>query len=185
MEFPDRSLVEGLRAGKRQAFKEVYDLYKSDVLALATVMLGRRDGALDLLHDLFIALARNAAQLAPDSNLKGYLLTAAANRARDCLTKRDPLKNQIEPTNDIPCPSAENPLQTMAKKEESDRLKTAVTTLPDEQRLVVALHVYGELSFREIAVREGISENTAQSRYRYALEKLQNHFSKEVNDERQ
>jgi RNA polymerase sigma-70 factor (ECF subfamily) len=165
-------LIAGLRAGDPQAFKQVYLRYKNDVLALASVMLGRQDGSLDLLHDVFIALARNTHNLTPDSNLKGYLLTAAANRARDCLAKRGNDPAAMETLADLPSANTDDPTQTAAKNEEADRLKQHVTSLPHEQRTVVALHIYAGLSLKEIATQEHISENTAQSRYRYALEKL-------------
>ena len=48
----------------------------------------------------------------------------------------------------------------------------ALASLPDEQREVVILHIHGELKFREIAEMLGVSSNTAQSRYRYALSAL-------------
>jgi DNA-directed RNA polymerase specialized sigma24 family protein len=44
--------------------------------------------------------------------------------------------------------------------------------LPYEQREVVALRVYGQLTFREIAALRGASIKTVQSRYGYALDKL-------------
>ena len=41
--------------------------------------------------------------------------------------------------------------------------------LPDEQREVVILKIWNELTFAEIATVLEISQNTAASRYRYAL----------------
>lgn len=86
-------LVAALRIGDREAFVQTYERYKHNVLALAATMLGPRDGAWDVLHDVFVALARQAPNLRPDSNLKAYLLTAAANRARDYLKKRRPTED--------------------------------------------------------------------------------------------
>ena len=68
---------------------------------------------------------------------------------------------------------ADDPSDAAARNEEAQQLWHAVGELPPEQRTVVALHIYGGLTFREIACSEGIPENTAQSRYRYAIEKLQ------------
>jgi RNA polymerase sigma-70 factor (ECF subfamily) len=44
--------------------------------------------------------------------------------------------------------------------------------LPEEQRQVLVLHLWGGLSFEEIASTLAVSANTAASRYRYALQKL-------------
>jgi RNA polymerase sigma-70 factor (ECF subfamily) len=51
-------------------------------------------------------------------------------------------------------------------------LQSALKTLPGEQREVVVLKIWGELTFEESAAIIGISPNTAASRYRYGLEKL-------------
>jgi RNA polymerase sigma factor (sigma-70 family) len=51
-------------------------------------------------------------------------------------------------------------------------LRRALGGLPDDQRQVIILHVWGELTFSQIAQLLGISSNTAASRYRYALAKL-------------
>jgi RNA polymerase sigma factor (sigma-70 family) len=51
-------------------------------------------------------------------------------------------------------------------------LRRALGELPDDQREVIILHVWGELTFSEIADLLGVSSNTTASRYRYALAKL-------------
>jgi len=47
-----------------------------------------------------------------------------------------------------------------------------LASIPDDQRHVIVLHVWGELTFAQIAEILDISSNTAASRYRYALAKL-------------
>lgn len=51
-------------------------------------------------------------------------------------------------------------------------LEKAVKALPGEQREVVVMKIWGMLTFDEIAHQLGISQNTAASRYRYALAAL-------------
>jgi RNA polymerase sigma-70 factor (ECF subfamily) len=51
-------------------------------------------------------------------------------------------------------------------------LQSALRMLPQEQREIVVLHIWGELTFEDAAAIVGISPNTAASRYRYGLGKL-------------
>ena len=51
-------------------------------------------------------------------------------------------------------------------------LAAAVDSLPRDQREVLVLKVWNDLTFNEIADALGISQNTAASRYRYALSNL-------------
>ena len=168
----ETALVERLRAGEREAIRQVYEQFKADVLAIVTTVLGRREAAWDVLHDVFVSLARTAPNLAPDTNLKRYLVIAGANRARDHLAKRRGVSLDCEGLAELPSRAADEPSTVAAGPEDARRLWEKVVELPEEQRVVVALHVYGGLSLKEIATDEGISENTARSRYRYALQKL-------------
>ena len=53
-----------------------------------------------------------------------------------------------------------------------DQLSGAMASLPDEQRTVVQLKLWGEMTFEQISEVQNISVNTAGSRYRYGIEKL-------------
>ena len=58
-------------------------------------------------------------------------------------------------------------------EDESQRaLATAIDRLPHEQREALVMKIWNELTFAEIAEALGISQNTAASRYRYALSAL-------------
>lgn len=69
---------------------------------------------------------------------------------------------------------------TMETDERRVALESALHTLPDEQREVVVMKVWGDRTFREIASILEIPLNTAASRYRYALEALRNHLHPEL-----
>jgi RNA polymerase sigma-70 factor (ECF subfamily) len=55
-------------------------------------------------------------------------------------------------------------------------LAAAVDLLPVEQREVLVMKIWNELTFAEIGQALGISQNTAASRYRYALAALKKNF---------
>lgn len=61
--------------------------------------------------------------------------------------------------------------------ERRGQLETALARLPVEQREVLALKIWGELTFEQIAAQLDLSPNTAASRYRYALAALRKELS--------
>jgi len=65
--------------------------------------------------------------------------------------------------------------------EELQLLADAMEQLPFEQREVVALHIYGALTFKAIGFQQGVSPDTVKSRYRYGLEKLRLILNSEEN----
>lgn len=171
----DRELVERLCQGDRDALQRIYVKYKDDLLTIASCMLARRADAEDCLHDVIVSLVTGSVRIRRDGNLKGYLVTAIANRARDLLRKRsrrNPAGETAGRTTDEIVGKAANPAAAMTVREESQRLHTAIAALPPEQRTVITLHLHGEMTFQEIAQQEGVSNNTIRSRYRYGLDKL-------------
>ena len=173
--FQDRELVERLCQGDRDALRRLYEKYKDDLLTIAGCMLANRAAAEDCLHDLFVSLARDSARVRPDGNLKGYLVTAIANRARDRLRGRKRSKQAGDTSGQIESEVAASlmgPVAAMIDREETQRLYRAIAALPVEQRTVITLRLHGEMTFEEISRQESVSNNTIRSRYRYALDKL-------------
>jgi len=161
------------------AFLAIYERYKRDVLTLSAALLGRRDGADDVLHDVFVSLAEALPHGQPVENLKGYLLTAAANRVRDRYRRAKRAAGPLDEAVPLPASKPGNPATLAAESEQAQHLWQSVLSLPDQQRDVVALKIYGGFTFREVAERTHASINTVQSRYRYALKKLRQMLQQE------
>ena len=69
--------------------------------------------------------------------------------------------------------------------EQDERQKSilkAVDRLPSEQKEVLTLKIWGELTFDEIGRTLDLSLNTVASRYRYALQKLKEYIPSELED---
>lgn len=65
------------------------------------------------------------------------------------------------------------------KEELALRVQNALEKLPDAQRQIVTLKIWGELTYEQIGETLGISPNTASSRYRYALGALKRKLGNE------
>jgi RNA polymerase sigma-70 factor (ECF subfamily) len=87
-----------------------------------------------------------------------------SRRARRESTAMSDVDQAVEPAFDV--------------EDDSQRaLVAAIDHLPEEQREVLTLKIWNELTFAEIGIALGISQNTAASRYRYALAALKKNFS--------
>jgi len=125
----------------------------------------------DVLHDVFLAFVQDIGSFVLTGKLKIYLARCVANQAIDLLRSRKNHTIALDKVNPV---NADTPLphQTAEKQEELQKLDDALSQLPDEQRLVIMMHIHGQMGYRQIALCQGISINTIQGRYRYGMEKL-------------
>jgi RNA polymerase sigma-70 factor (ECF subfamily) len=67
----------------------------------------------------------------------------------------------------------------LEQQERRVAIEAALVSLPEKQREVLVMRIWGDLSFPQIAEALGIPTETAASRYRYALAKLHEEFAEE------
>ena len=176
----DKILIWRFRRGSREALERIYCKYEALLLTVGAAILGDPASAEDVVHDVFVTLAQSPEKIRLDGSLKHFLAVCVANRARDRLRAR---KDGV-PVDDIEflVPGGQQPEVLAAQQEDLHLAWAGLAQLPAEQREVVVLHLTAGLRFRQIAATLGISINTAQSRYRYGLEKLRSVFSSELRE---
>ena len=167
----DRLLIWKFKGGSSEALSRIYRKYGDYLLALAAALLQDINVAEDVVHDVFCKLIESREKLKLDGNLKSFLATCVVNLARDRLRARK-LQNCDLDEAAATALDTNEPEHYAIFGEEARNLNHSIAQLVYEQREVIMLHLRGGMKFREIAGLQGISINTAKSRYRYGLEKL-------------
>jgi len=167
----DKDLLKRMRCGDRDALRQIYEKYRDDLFTVAVSLLHNVHTAEDCLQDVFVGLADSADSFNVRRNLRSYLISCVANRARDRMRKKT---TQLDcPLEQLICLAiSDEPADKVISQEESGQVLEALSELPYEQREAFVLHVQGELKFKAIAKLQDVSIKTVQSRYRYAIEKL-------------
>jgi len=165
-------LVRRFNRGDTDALRRIYEKYRPDLLKVAHTLLNDSSAAEDVLHDVFVTFAQQSGVFRLTGSLKGYLAICVANRARD---RNRPYQPASLPDDDLIKVRSRiaGPTENVERLELQKMLNQTLAQLPDDQREVIALRLQANLSFRRIAQLTEVSINTAQSRYRYGLEKLQ------------
>lgn len=168
----DRLLILGLRRGRSQALRQVYDKYKVALLRLAVVLVGDAPTAEDIVHDVFVRFAQSAERIGLTGSLRSYLTTSVVNRVRNHV--RDSRRHGVTTLEqaELPLAPEPGPPQWAILSEELALLSAALTELPYEQREVVCCHVEAGMPLRQIAVLQNVPLNTVKGRYRYGIERL-------------
>jgi RNA polymerase sigma-70 factor (ECF subfamily) len=145
---------------------ELYDEHAHAVYRLLLAMLGSAEDAQDALSEVFLKAARQ--DLRRIREPRAYLLASARHQAISVLRRRK--REMAVAPSDSPFFDAGglNPEQALL----ASRVEAALRELPQEQREVIVLKVYEELTFAEIAAITRARPNTVASRYRYAIERL-------------
>jgi RNA polymerase sigma-70 factor (ECF subfamily) len=141
----------------------LYRQYGPALLLFALAITGERSRAQDAVHHVFLRLLDHT-DLRQALNPKAYLFASVRNAAlNDAKARRREIAIESESV------WFEPPDRDYVGELNVRRL---IRALPGDQREVMVLHLWGELTFAEIATVLDISSNTAASRYRYALTKL-------------
>jgi RNA polymerase sigma-70 factor (ECF subfamily) len=122
--------------------------------------------AQEVVQELFLKLARDAEAITTARSERAMLFTMARNLALDALRQRQRQEKALEAWEQDQTPDWFEPAA------DHEALITALAALPEEQRSVVHLHVWEDMTFREIGELLGLPTQTIASRYRYALNKL-------------
>ena len=179
----DRLLLQRFQRGDHDALRAIYVRYEGLLLALAGNLLDDPGMADDVLQDVLVTLVQSAHRLNVRRNLKGYLATAVANRARDYYRRRPRQQHvSLDEARQV-VDNGAGPIQMVIRSEQMRNVRRALTQLPYEQREAIILRLHADMKFREIARLQHVSVKTALSRYRYGLDKLRSLLNGEVQDE--
>jgi RNA polymerase sigma-70 factor (ECF subfamily) len=169
-------LADGLARGDPAAFAELYDACADRLYRWLAIHTGSRADADDLLQETFVRLARSRKKLRNVENLTAYVFTIARHQAAR-LQKRRATEARVLAAR----PLAE-PADTTAACEAAELVAWALEKLPSEQREIVELKAYAELTLREIAEVTALPAGTVATRYRTALAKLRDWLTRKCHD---
>jgi len=149
-------------------WRECYRQLAPKLVLFARQWVGSRADAEDVVQAAFVRFWRRQPLAQPEHY---PLLYAAVRSAAIDQLRRDRRRAERETVHQLEAGSQlfELPPQ---QQEEGAAIEAALQRLPEAQREVLVLRIWGELTFAEIATALGASINTITSRYRYGLETL-------------
>ena len=171
VEKDDGRLIELARAGDLDAFNVLVARHERPVYSVALRYMRNPELAEDVTQDTFLRAyhALDSFRNEAGYGLRAWLLTIAANRARDVLRAqaRRPTISLDETDDESswePEAPGESPLEFAQRGELGELLERAIGALPPEQRLVVILSDVQGLPYDQIAAIVGVPVGTVKSR---------------------
>ena len=177
-QLPDSSLVRNYIDGNENSLTILVERHKSKIYGFIYSKVLDRDAADDIFQDTFIKVIKTLKSNSYNEEGKflPWVMRIAHNLVIDSFrkNKKMPMFRETEEFSIFSImsdnvPNIENKLIT--EQVENDLVKL-LKELPQDQREVVEMRIYQDLSFKEISDLTGVSINTALGRMRYALMNL-------------
>lgn len=159
--------IIALAKGENEALSEIYDSLSRIIFSLALGITENYSDAEDVLQETMIETVKYAHSYRGGTNPKAWILAMARHNAIDLVRKR---KNHLS--------LEDSTVISLESEETLDNLAPDISALlgrlDEDERQIIILRIYGELSFAEVSKTMEISVFAAQKRYQRALKKLKN-----------
>ena len=176
----DQKLVSTYLEGNVSSLETLIKRHKDRIYTFIISKVRNQALAEDIFQDAFFKVIKSLqkGKYNEEGKFLPWVMRIAHNLVIDQFrkTKRMPTTSNIKSYDDdffdifdfISCEDQNSELIIM-EGEQHEQLRKIVQELPDEQRQVLVMRHYEELSFKEIAEKTGVSINTSLGRMRYAL----------------
>jgi RNA polymerase sigma-70 factor (ECF subfamily) len=171
---PDEWLMSEVVDGQRDSLEPLVRRYANPLLTFIRRMVNHPQQSEELFQEVFLAVWKHRRQYDRRRRFKPWLYAIAVNAVRAHLRVEswdwtETLGENAEQWLASPDPS---PVQTAISTEVTAIVEKAVAALPTKQRTVVVLHLWGGLSYEEIAETLNRSGGTVRANMHHALATL-------------
>ena len=167
-----KELLEACRKGDSRAQMEIYRLYYKPMFHVSQRILGDRMEAEDVMQEAFLVAFRNLGSVDLSVSFGGWLKRIVINRSLDALRKR---RNQVELADDFPEVAD---TETVSIPEEGtteeivEKIRRAITRLPEKYRLVLSLNLFEGYDHDEISQILGVTASTSRAQLSRGKQRL-------------
>jgi RNA polymerase sigma-70 factor (ECF subfamily) len=175
-DLDDRALLLRSAEGDRAAFGVLVERHATTLQAILRQRLGRQVPLDDLLQEIFARTLANVGAFRGGSSYVTWATSIGLNLAIDWQRKKTRRRRLAPPSeleNDaVPHPNSTHPLETLEHRDEAQRARALMETLPTDQRVAITLRVVQELSYGDVARRMDVPVARVRTWVSRGLKKL-------------
>jgi RNA polymerase sigma-70 factor (ECF subfamily) len=170
----DEWLMGQVARGRRDCLEMLVRRHATPLLTYLTRMTGDRHRGEEMLQEAFLAVWAKRKTYKLHKPFKAWLYAIATNRSRSAfrLAKGKGMTSLDGHEGASPTSKSPSPAEAALGSERAVIVTSAVADLPEQQRMVVTLRMWGGMSYGEIAETAGRTEATIRSHMHRALESL-------------
>ncbi len=168
----ENDVVSLIRQGNERVFEQVFREHYRALCSYAIKFLNEKEGAEEIVQDIFFRLWEKRETLAITSSLKSYLFRSVHNRCLNQVKHID-IREQYKVENESRIKSEEdNFSEHFNQFELQQQIQKAIEALPEQRKKIFKLSRFSGLKYREIAEHMDLSEKTVEAQMGKALKTL-------------
>ncbi len=170
----DRALIMDIKSGDKQALGTLVHKHKKTAYRIALGLVGNKDDAYDISQEAFLRVYRSANTFDSTQPFLPWFYRIISNLSKTWLVKRSNRENKMVDVDDVSflLVDSSNPEEALVKKETAAQLRNALLQLDFEDREIITLQHFRNMSYDEISNMLDIPKGTVMSRLYYARKKL-------------
>lgn len=176
----DQTLIKKAMKGDQRSWNKLVQRHEKMVLGYALRMTGNQADAMDLMQETFVSVCRSLPLFEGKSSVKTWIMSLAHYRCIDFYRRTKPMTtvediDTLETTGNGRLDDdlhAHGPSHDYEQRRAKLELLEHLAGLPFEQKLIIELKVFQQLTFEQIAEQLGQSSSTIKSKFYSGLNKL-------------
>lgn len=165
-ELTDEELVEQIRQGHQEAYRELVERHKSYVFTLIYRMVNHRETAEDLSQDVFLKVYKTILHFRGEAKFTTWLYRLTVNLISDYhrSQRKRPLEAMLDKVSHWFGDRSKEPDHQVILREEQQGIQMLLVSLPLKYRMILYLYHYKQLSYQEITVITQLPLKTVETR---------------------
>ena len=176
----EKELLEKLKEGDTFAFEVLFYKYRNKIKGFATRLVPTQIDPDEIVQEVFVKIWLKKESIDPEKNFQSYLFSIAKNLVLDHLKSAVNRKLYFVEEHFQQDLISEEDAEIQFSADTEERMLSLIQQIPERRREIFCLSRFDGLSYKQIAEKLGITENTVDSQIRNSLTFLRKEFRKIV-----
>ncbi len=174
----EKELVKKLKEGDSFAFEVLFYKYRNKIKGFAVRLVPAQVDPEEIVQEVFVKLWLKKESVDPEKDFQSYLFSIAKNLVLDHLKSAVNRRLYFVGEHFQQDLMTDDDTENSLPEDAEEKLQKLIDEIPERRREIFCLSRFEGLSYKQIAEKLGISENTVDSQIRNALTFLRKEFRK-------
>lgn len=167
----EQQWIKEVLAGNKQAYAHIINRYKNQLYATIVRMTRNPHDAGDLVQEAFIKIYEQLGKYNSKGAFSSWIYRVAYNHCMDEFRKKRYQMKQVVMNEEL-IEDPKHPEVIFLKKEKSRQLERLISSLPEDERMIILLRYVNELSYEEISELTEVPISTVRNKLHRAKKKM-------------